>query len=116
MEPDDEGRTDPSGPVGGVRERRLSLPRSGHGSSADDRPLDDLACSLDGASSAVEQATYSLGYSGAQEASLAQGFSGAVPGRLLDAYDAQANVHVLAGADDQDTHLVDAAITRNHRR
>lgn len=78
--------------------------------------INDFVFSLDGAASLLDQAGYISTYAGVREVSEALGFSGDFPGRLIETYDAQANLNVLAGAYYEDTDLVEAAIARNRER
>ena len=78
--------------------------------------INDFVFSLGGVSSVGEQLDFLLGYPGAREASEALGFSGDFPARLIDAYDGDANLNVLAGAFYEDTDLVEASIARNRAR
>ncbi len=78
--------------------------------------VNDFVFSLDGAATVGEQAGYISDYPGVKEASQALGFSGDFPGRLIEAYDAEGNMNVLAGAYYEDTNLVEAAIAENRGR
>lgn len=114
-------------PANGTTDRTWSITDRTEGveaalaSSVDSRDpnhllINDFAFSLDGAPSAIEQASYIAHYTGVQEASQVLGFAGDFPGRLIETYDANGNMNVLAGAYYQDTDLVEAAIAANRER